>query len=108
MIAIIIWVSAIASAFVDNIPFSATMIPIIKSLTAMHGVDLDTLVWALSIGTDIGGSATPIGASANVVGISVAGKNGYTIGWEKYCKVSVPATIIVITLSMIIIFIRYC
>ena len=108
MIAIIIWVSAVASAFVDNIPFSATMIPIIRSLAATQGVDLDTLAWALSMGTDVGGSATPIGASANVVGISVASKNGYNIGWGTYCKASAPATIIVITLSMLIIFVRYC
>lgn len=108
MIAIIIWISAVASAFVDNIPFSATMIPIIRSLAVTQGVDLDTLAWALSMGTDVGGSATPIGASANVVGISVAGKNGYKIGWGKYCKASAPATIIVITISMLMIFVRYC
>lgn len=108
MVAIIIWVSAVASAFVDNIPFAATMIPVIKSLAAATGVDLSTLAWALSMGTDIGGSATPIGASANVVGTSVAAKNGHLIGWGKYCKTSAPATIIVVFISMIFIFIRYC
>lgn len=108
MIAIIIWLSAIASAFVDNIPFAATMIPVIKSLAATQGVDLEVLAWTLSMGTDIGGSATPIGASANVVGTSVAAKNGYMIGWGKYCKSAVPATIIVVTISMLIIFVRYC
>ena len=108
MIAIIIWVSAIASAFVDNIPFAATMIPVVKSLAAAQGVDLSTLAWALSMGTDIGGSATPIGASANVVGTSVAAKNGYMIGWGKYCKSAAPATIIVVGVSMLFIFARYC
>lgn len=108
MIAIIIWVSAVASAFVDNIPFAATMIPVIKSLAATQGVDLETLAWALSMGTDIGGSGTPIGASANVVGTSVAAKNGYVIGWGEYCKSAAPATIIVVAVSMVIIFIRYC
>ena len=108
MVAIIIWISAIGSAFVDNIPFAATMIPIIKSLAATTGVNIETLAWALSMGTDIGGSATPIGASANVVGTSVAAKNGYIIGWGKYCKSAAPATIIVITISMVVIFIRYC
>lgn len=108
MVAIIIWVSAFASAFVDNIPFAATMIPVIKSLSATMGVDLATLAWALSMGTDIGGSATPIGASANVVGISVAHKNGHRIGWGRYCRASVPATLIVVTISMLIIFWRYC
>lgn len=108
MVAIILWISAFASAFVDNIPFAATMIPVIKSLAATQGVDLQTLAWALSMGTDIGGSATPIGASANVVGTSVAAKNGYHIGWGKYCKSAAPATIIVVTVSMIMIFMRYC
>ena len=108
MVAIILWVSAIASAFVDNIPFAATMIPVIKSLAATQGVDISTLAWALSMGTDIGGSATPIGASANVVGTSVAAKNGYVIGWGKYCKTAAPATILVVAISMVMIFVRYC
>lgn len=107
MIAIIIWVSAVASAFVDNIPFAATMVPVIKGLALASGVDLSTLAWALSMGTDIGGSATPIGASANVVGTSVAAKNGYKIGWGKYCAKSVPATIIVLLISTLFIFARY-
>lgn len=107
MIAIILWVSAIASAFVDNIPFAATMVPVIQSLAETAGVNLNTLAWALSIGTDIGGSATPIGASANVVGTSVAAKNGHPIGWGKYCKKLAPATIIVLAISNIYIFVRY-
>lgn len=107
MIAIIIWVSAIASAFVDNIPFAATMIPVIKSLAATQGVDLSTLAWALSMGTDIGGSATPIGASANVVGTAVAAKEGYPIGWGKYCKELAPITVIVVLFAMVFIFVRY-
>lgn len=107
MVAIILWISALASAFVDNIPFAATMIPVIKSLSAMQGVDLSVLAWTLSMGTDIGGSATPIGASANVVGISVASREGYPVGWGQYCKYAVPATILVVTISMLCMYIRY-
>lgn len=107
MIAIIIWISAFASAFVDNIPFAATMIPIIKSLSAAQNVNLPVLAWALSMGTDIGGSATPIGASANVVGTSVAAKAGHPIGWGQYCKKMVPATIIVLLISTICMFVKY-
>lgn len=107
MIAIIIWISAIASAFVDNIPFAATMIPVIQTLSVTTGVPLTTMTWALSMGTDIGGSATPIGASANVVGTSVAGKAGYPVGWKKYCISAVPATVIVMVISTIYIFVRY-
>lgn len=107
MIAIILWLSAIASAFVDNIPFATTMIPIIKSLSLTCGVDLNVLAWALAMGTDIGGSATPIGASANVVGIATAAREGYIIKWGLYCKKMVPATLIVILISMLMIFFRY-
>lgn len=108
MIAIIIWVSAICSAFVDNIPFAATMVPVIKSLAAVNGVDLETLAWGLSMGTDIGGNATPIGASANVVGMSVAAREGHIIGWGRYCKAAVPATIIVLVVVTAGIWLRYC
>ena len=107
MIGIIIWVSAIASAFIDNIPFAATMIPVIQSLTVTTGMPLTTLAWSLAVGTDIGGSATPIGASANVVGTSVAAKAGHPIGWGKYCKLCVPATVMVMLISTIFIFVRY-
>ena len=107
MIAIIIWVSAIASGFVDNIPFAATMIPVIKTLAATTGADLSVLAWTLAMGTDIGGSATPIGASANVVGTSIAAREGYPISWKKYCFSAVPATIIVVLISMVCIYVRY-
>lgn len=107
VVVIIIWVSAIASAFVDNIPFAATMIPVIRSLSVSLGINLPILAWALAMGTDVGGSATPIGASANVVGIAVASKEGYPIGWGKYCKSAAPATIIVLLISTVCIWVRY-
>ena len=107
LVAIIIWVSAFASAFIDNIPFAATMIPVIQSLSVSSGVSLPTMIWSLSMGTDIGGSATPIGASANVVGTSVAGKAGYPVGWGTYCKKALPATIIVMIISTVYIFAVY-
>ncbi len=107
MVAIIIWLSAVSSAFVDNIPFATTMIPIIKSLSAAYGVDLSMLAWTLAMGTDIGGSATPIGASANVVGIATASREGYVIKWGLYCRKMMPATVIVVLISMLLIYFRY-
>lgn len=107
MIAIIIIVSAVASAFIDNIPFAATMIPVISNLSATLGVDLSLLSWTLAMGTDIGGSATPIGASANVVGIATAAKEGHIIKWGQYCKAMFPATAIVIAISIVTIYVRY-
>ena len=108
MVAIVLWISAVASAFVDNIPFAATMIPVIQSLAETQGVSLPILAWALALGTDIGGSATPIGASANVVGLSIAAKNGHMVGWGRYCKFAVPATVLVVAISMVCIVLRYC
>ena len=107
MVAIIIWVSAIASAFIDNIPFAATMVPVISSLSVATGIPLTTLAWALAMGTDIGGSATPIGASAYVVGTAAAAKAGHPISWGTYCKRNVPATIIVLAIATVMIFLRY-
>lgn len=108
MIAIIIIVSAVASAFIDNIPFAATMIPVITNLASdVAGVNLTVLAWVLAIGTDIGGSATPIGASANVVGIATAAREGHIIKWGKYCKYMAPATIIVVAISLAMIYVRY-
>lgn len=98
MIALILWLSAIASAIVDNIPFAATMVPVINSLASTTGVPLPTLAWTLALGTDIGGNATPIGASANVVGTAIAEREGYPVRWGRFLKYALPATVMVIAL----------
>ncbi len=107
MVIIVIWLSAIISAFVDNIPFAATMIPVITAMAATQDINLATLAWSLSLGTDLGGNATPIGASANVMGISVAGKNGHNITWGRYCRYCAPITIIVVVLCTVYIIAKY-
>jgi len=107
VVLIILWLSAVASAFIDNIPFAATMVPVIRSIAATQGMDLSVLAWALSLGTDLGGNGTPIGASANVVGTSAAAKQGHPISWGKYCKYCVPATILVVGISMLCLFVKY-
>ena len=104
---IILWGSAVASAFIDNIPFAATMIPVIRSLSAAEGIPLSTLAWALSLGTDIGGNATPIGASANVVGTSIAAKSGHPINWRTYCRSMAPATVLVTFIDTLLLYVRY-
>lgn len=105
-VAIILWVSAIVSAFVDNIPFAATMVPVVRAL-ASTTIPLPVLAFTLSIGTDIGGNATPVGASANVVATAISAKSGHPIGWGRFCKYNAPATIAVIALSMVLIFAKY-
>lgn len=107
IVAVILWLSAVASAFVDNIPFAATMVPVIRSMAAAQGMDIGILAWTLSLGADVGGNATPIGASANVVGTSVAANEGHPIGWGKYCRYCAPATIMVVAIAMICLFIKY-
>ncbi len=107
MIGIVMWVSGIASAFVDNIPFTATMIPIIESLAATTGMSMHTLAWTLSMGTDVGGCATPIGASANVVGTSICAKAGHPVNWGRYCKWLAPASILAMGICTLYIFIVY-
>lgn len=107
VIPFILWISAFSSAIVDNIPFAAVMVPVIKKLAATQGFKLPTLAWTLALGTDIGGNATPIGASANVVGTAIAEKEGYPIGWGTYVKYAIPATIMVLVLCNAYLAIRY-
>jgi len=107
VIPIILWVSAFASAIVDNIPFAATMVPVIANLSKTAGLDLHTLAWTLALGTDIGGNATPIGASANVVGTAIAEREGYPISWGKFLKYALPAMIMVVAVCWLYLIIRY-
>jgi Na+/H+ antiporter NhaD/arsenite permease-like protein len=104
---IILWSSAFLSSIIDNIPFAATMVPIVQNLTQARGFSPATLSWALALGTDIGGNGTPIGASANVVATAIAEKEGYPIGWGKFCKYAYPAMIIVIGLIQVLMMVRY-
>jgi Na+/H+ antiporter NhaD/arsenite permease-like protein len=104
---LILWISALASAIVDNIPFAATMNPVIGELSQMPGLNLPTLAWTLALGTDIGGNATPIGASANVVGTAIAAREGYHISWGRFCKYALPATIVVLAMAWLLLVVRY-
>jgi Na+/H+ antiporter NhaD/arsenite permease-like protein len=107
VIPIILWVSAFASAIVDNIPFAATMVPVIRQLSQTAGFKLPTLAWTLALGTDIGGNATPIGASANVVGTAIAEREGYPISWGTFLKYALPGMIMVVGLCHLYLILRY-
>ena len=106
-VVVLIWFVAIASAFVDNVPMAAVMVPVLLSLADTLGMDLQTLTWTVSKGTDIGGIATPIGASANVTGVAVAAREGAPIGWKRYCKYALPASVLVLLLSMMMILLMH-
>ncbi len=104
---LIIWMSAIASAFVDNIPFVATMIPLIKDMGAMGIANLDPLWWSLALGACLGGNGTLIGASANVVVASLAAKHGEQISFIGFMKIAFPCMIISIIISTVYVYLRY-
>ena len=97
----ILWLSAIMSAFVDNIPFVATMIPLIQDMGAMGYSNLEPLWWALSLGACLGGNGTVIGASANVVALSLARKHGLSVSFWQFMKVGFPLMLLSIVISTV-------
>lgn len=104
---LILWLSAIASAFVDNIPFVATMIPMIHEMGRMGMDNLTSLWWSLALGACLGGNGTLIGASANVVVAGLAAAAGYPISFVRYFKIAFPLMILSIIISHIYVVIRY-
>ena len=107
-IIIVLWVSAIASAFIDNIPFTATMLPIIAFLNqTIPGAESGVLWWSLSLGACLGGNGTMIGASANVVTVGLAEKAGYHISFLDYMKACWWPMMITVTISMVYLLIAY-
>ena len=93
---LILWVSGLASAFIDNIPFTTMMIPVVTSLSENVVLDLplQPLVWALALGACLGGNGTLIGASANVVAAGVAEQHGYKFTFMDFFKIGFPMTLL--------------
>ncbi|MCQ6277717.1 ArsB/NhaD family transporter [Bacillus sp. EB600] len=104
---LVLWMSAIISAFVDNIPFVATMIPLIKEMGHLGIHNLEPLWWSLSLGACLGGNGTLIGASANLVVAGLASKAGYHISFMKFLIVGFPLMILSILISSIYVYLRY-
>ncbi|KGK90047.1 membrane protein [Desulfosporosinus sp. HMP52] len=105
---LILWLSAIASSFVDNIPFVATMIPLIEDMGRLGGMtDLNPLWWALSLGACLGGNGTIIGASANVVVVGMAEKQGYKWTFVGFMKVAFPLMLVSILISSVYLYFFY-
>lgn len=97
---VFLWLSAILSGFVDNVPFAAAMVPLLKNFTSITtNITLVSLGLLVSFGTDVGGNFTPIGASANVVGIATLSRAGVEVSWKDYLKVVVPITFLDILLA---------
>ena len=104
---LILWMSAFASAFIDNIPFVATLIPLIQDMGQMGLTNLDPLWWSLALGACLGGNGTLIGASANVVVASMSAQRGRPISFLGFMKVAFPVMIFTIIVSNIYGVIRY-
>jgi Na+/H+ antiporter NhaD/arsenite permease-like protein len=99
--------SAVLSAIVDNIPYVATMSPIVASLVEEHGSNGQVLWWALALGADLGGNATAIGASANVVALGLAERAGHRIGFWEFTKYGLVVTVVTVSLCVPYIWLRY-
>lgn len=104
---LILWMSAIASAFVDNIPFVATMIPMIKEFGEMGMTNLEPLWWSLALGACLGGNGTLIGASANVIVAGLASREGHEISFFMFFKMAFPLMLLSIIISTAYIYFRY-
>jgi len=102
-ILIILWVSAIVTAFIDNIPFTASMLPVINNLYAESdlGLPLSPMVWALAFGVCFGGNATLIGSSANVVAVGIAEREGVRVSFMQFFWLGMPITLISCTIATV-------
>jgi len=90
---IIVWGSVVISAFVDNIPYVATMLPVLTVVTRSMGMEPYLLYFGLLTGATLGGNLTPIGASANITAVGMLRKNGYETGFRDFCRIGVPFTL---------------
>ena len=107
-ILIVLWVSAFASAFIDNIPYTVTMIPIVLQISSSLSIELGPLIWALAFGACLGGNGTLIGASANVVTAGMAEEAGYPISFKEFFRAGFPVMILttaIISVYMIAVYV---
>jgi Na+/H+ antiporter NhaD/arsenite permease-like protein len=104
---LLLGVSAVLSAVIDNIPYVATMAPLVESLAGSTGNPDNVLWWSLALGADLGGNATIIGASANVVMLGIAEKNGYRITFWQFAKYGVLVTLVTVLLCVPYLYLRY-
>lgn len=104
---IVVWASVLISAFIDNIPYVATMIPVIGGLASALNIDPTPLYFGLLSGATLGGNCTPIGASANITGIGILRKAGYEVKNKDFFKIGIPFTLAAIVPAYIYIWLVY-
>lgn len=103
MYTLIVWASVLFSAFIDNIPYVATMLPVTGGIASLMGIDPTILYFGLLTGATLGGNITPIGASANITGLGILKKEGYEVRTKDFMKISVPFTLAAVTTGYILI-----
>ena len=104
---VVVWASVLISAFIDNIPYVATMIPVIAGLATALNIDPTVLYFGLLSGATLGGNCTPIGASANITGIGILRKEGYTVKNSDFFKIGIPFTLAAIIPAFIYLWLMY-
>ena len=107
MYTIIVWASVLISAFIDNIPYVATMIPVIAGIAAEMGIDSTALYFGLLSGATLGGNCTPIGASANITGIGILRKEGHEVANKDFFKIGIPFTLAAIVPAYILVWLLF-
>ncbi len=108
LLSLLLYGSGVISALVDNVPFAFTMSYVIKDLSLIPlFLSTSLMVWAVSLGTDIGGSCTPIGASANVVAYGSLKTHGARVGWVRWMKIAIPPTMVALVLCNVMLYIKY-
>lgn len=103
----IVLFSCLISAFIDNIPYVATMLPVVSTLSLKLGIEPTVLYYGLIIGATLGGNLTPVGASANIASIGILNKNGYSVSTNEYVKLSIPITVIAVGTGYLITYLLY-
>lgn len=104
---LLVWASVFFSAFIDNIPYVATMLPVVQSISALLGVEPTLLYFGLLSGATLGGNITPIGASANITALGILRKEGYDVEASEFMKISVPFTLVAVITGYILIWILW-
>ena len=104
---IIVWASVLLSAFIDNIPYVLTMLPVVTGIATSLGVDQTILMFGLLSGATLGGNLTPIGASANITALGLLRKEGYQVKNSEFMRISIPFTLVAVTIGYILIWMIY-
>ncbi|MBQ1356071.1 MAG: TRAP transporter large permease subunit, partial [Solobacterium sp.] len=107
MYIMIVGVSVLLSAFIDNIPYVATMLPVVTGIAALMGISPYLFDFGLLIGATLGGNITPVGASANIAGIGILQNNGYKVSTKDFIRIGVPFTLIAAMVGALVIWVFY-